>query len=204
MIVNQTGEQIRFFPRKVLSHRLPAIPAGLEVDDLDLESRTRNSLRQIISSARLASLDELRYLTVGQILLTNGLGAKCLIDLLTSLEGVAVYGDQANRRGKNGNHSAPRPVLDRRLSEGAARLKEIPGARLIRLDDPRLGKHLRELFRFAASIEGDCKLTLQSSLLDLANQIASRPCDLANLATISDHIRTLRRTAGLLSRLPLE
>ena len=204
VIVKETGEQIRSFPRKVLSRRLPAIPAGIEVDDLDLEPRTRNRLQQIMSNTRLASLDELKYLTVGQILCTDGLGAKCLVDLLTSLEGIAVYRDQINVESENGNHPAPKLGLDRRLSKEVARLREIPDAGLIRLDDPRLGKHLREVFRFAASIEDACKLTPQSTLLDLASHLASRPYDPANSATFRGHIRTLRRTVGLLSRLPLE
>ncbi len=204
LIVKQTGEQIRSFPRKVLSRRLPALPAGIEVDDLDLEPRTRNRLQQMMSNARLASLDELRYLTVGQILCTDGLGAKCLVDLLTSLEGIAVYRDQTNVRKENGDHPAPKPLLDRRLSREAARLREIHDARIIRLDDPRLGKHLRQVFRFAASIEGDCKLTPQSTLLDLANRIASRPYDPANPVAFRGQMKTLRRYVGLMSRLPLE
>lgn len=204
VIVRQTGEQIRSFPRKVLSRRLPSIPAGIGVDDLDLEPRTRNRLQQMMSNARLAGLDELRYLTVGQILRTHGLGAKCLVDLLTSLEGIAVYRDQISVQKESGDHPALKPVPDRRLSKEATRLRVLPDARLIRLDDPRLGKHLRELFRFAVSIETDCKLTPQSTLLELANHIASRPYDPANAVTLRGQIRTLRRTVGLLSRLPLE
>jgi len=203
-IVKQTGEQIRSFPRQVLSRRLPTIPAGVEVDDLDLESRTRNCLQLMMSNARLAGLDELRNLTVGQILQTTGLGAKCLVDLLTSLEGIAVYRDQIDVQKKIGNEPARRPVPDHGLFEEAGKLKDIPGAQLIRLDDPRLGKHIRELFRFAASIQGDFKLTLQSSLLDLADHIASRPHDPGSSVAICGHIRTLRKTAGLLSHLPLE
>jgi hypothetical protein len=205
VIVKQTGEQIRSFPRKVLSRRLPAIPAGIEVDDLDLESRTRNRLQQMMSNAQLVSLDKLKYLTVGQILCTDGLGAKCLVDLLTSLEGIAVGGDQINVQKKKGTHVTPILLLDRRLSREATRLRELPDAGLIRLDDPRLAKHLREVFRFAASIiENACKLTPQSTLVDLANSIATRPYDPVNAVTFRGQIQTLRRHIGLLSRLPLE
>ena len=205
VIVKQTGEQIRSFPRKVLSRRLPAIPAGIEVDDLDLESRTRNRLQQMMSNAQLVSLDKLKYLTVGQILCTDGLGAKCLVDLLTSLEGIAVGGDQINVQKEKGTHAAPIPPLDRRLSREATRLRELPDAGLIRLDDPRLAKHLREVFRFAASIVEDArKLTPQSTLVDLANRVATRPCDPANAVAFRGQIQTLRRHIGLLPRLPLE
>ncbi len=204
VIVKQTGEQIRSFPRKVLSRRLPAIPAGIGVEDLDLESRTRNRLQQMMSSARLAGLDELKYLTVGHILHTEGLGAKCLVDLLTSLEGIAVFEDQTNVQKENGSHPGPKPSLDRGLSEEANRLRGIPDAGLIRLDDPRLGKHLRELFRFAASLENDPKLTSQDTLVELANRMASRPYDPANPVAFRGNMRTLRRYLGLMSRQPLE
>jgi hypothetical protein len=204
VIVQQTSEQIRSLPRKVLSRHLPAIPAGIEVDDLDLEPRTRNRLQQMMSNARLASLDELQNLTVGQILCTDGLGAKCLVDLLTSLEGMAVYRDQVNVQKDSGNHPAPKPLLEHRLSVEANRLKGMPDTVLIRLDDPRLGKYLREAFRFAASIENERKLTSQDTLVDLAIRIASRPYDPANPLAFSGHIRTLRRNVALMSRLPLE
>jgi hypothetical protein len=202
--VKQTGEQIRSFPRTVLSRRLPAIPAGIEVDDLDLEPRTRNRLQQMMSNARLASLNELRYLTVGQILCTDGLGAKCLVDLLTSLEGIAVCGDQISVRKEKGDYRAPMPLLDRRLSREVTRLKEVPHAGSIRLNDPRLGKYFRKVFRFATSIENDLKLTSQDTILDMANRIASRPYDPANPVVFRGHMQALRRYVGLMSRLPLE
>jgi hypothetical protein len=94
MIVRQTSAQVRLFPRKILTRPLPVIPSSIQFDDLELESRTRNCLQQIMSNASLARLEQLRSLTVEQLLHASGFGAKCLVDLLTSLEGVAVYRDQ--------------------------------------------------------------------------------------------------------------
>lgn len=204
MIVRQTSAQLRSLPQEVLTRRLPVVPPGIQLDDLDLEPRTRNCLQQIMSSASLERLDELRNVTIGQILRTNGFGARCLVDLLTSLEGVAVAYGQLEVADKSRDHNAWNLQLNDRLTNEAARLKQMPNARSIRLDDPRLARCLREMLRSSASIGNGAPLSTQDTIVDVADRIANRTCDPDNPSALSDRIRALRRYIALLSRTPLE
>lgn len=204
MIVRQTSAQVRLFPREILNRPLPVIPSGIQFDDLELESRTRNCLQQIMSNASLTRLEELRGLTVEQLLHAGGFGAKCLVDLLTSLEGVAVYRDQIEVVEDNGNHLAQSLLPERRFAREAACLRNVPSARSIRLDDPRLAKYVREVFRYAISIENAELLNSQNTIRDLADRIAKRSGGHAGTVALSAQIRTVRRYIAFLSRLPLE
>src|ERR1700676_3712952 len=94
MIVQRTSLRIRSLPEKILTRQLPVIPRGVELDDLDLEGRTRNCLKQMMWNEGVARLDGVKDLTIGRILHTSGFGARCLVDLLTSLEGVAIGKNQ--------------------------------------------------------------------------------------------------------------
>jgi hypothetical protein len=204
VIVRQTSAQLRSLPKEVLTRPLPVVPQGIQLDDLDLEPRTRHCLQQIMASASLARLDELSKVTIGQILRTNGFGARCLVDLLSSLEGVAVASGQTEIEGKSRNQGAPNLQLDERLTNEAAHLRQIPHARSIRLDDPRLAKCLREVMRYAASIDRGAPPKTQDTIVDVADRIANRTCDPPNPTALRDRIRVLRRYIVLLSRRYLE
>lgn len=204
IIVSRTSAQLRLFPREILDRPLPVIPSGMQFDDLELESRTRNRLQQVMSSAGLARLEGLKGLTVEQLLHASGFGAKCLVDLLTSLEGVAVCWNQVQVTENNGNRVAQTLPPDPHLAKEAARLRHMPNARSIRLDDPRLWRYLREVFRFAISIEHAEPLNARNTIWDLADRIAKCSGGNPGSAALSAQIRTLRGQMAFLSGLPLE
>ncbi len=63
--------------------RIPAIPRGMTLADLELESRTLNCL----AAAGIAERPQLlQSMTIGELLALRGFGAKSLLDLLTALE----------------------------------------------------------------------------------------------------------------------
>jgi len=63
--------------------RLPALPRGMGLDELQLEVRTR---RCLVAAGIADQPQRLRQMTIGQLLQLRGFGAKSLVDLLTSLE----------------------------------------------------------------------------------------------------------------------
>jgi hypothetical protein len=206
-IVRQTSLQIGSFPKKILTRRLPMIPPGVELDDLDLEPRTRNRLKQMMWNAGVARLDGLKQLTIERILNTSGFGARCLVDLLTSLEGVAIGNDQINivdTEDKKHELDEPTVHLDGCLTQEATRLRQVPNAKSVRLDDPRLARYFREIFRYASAMGNGTPLNTQATVADMADRIANRRCDPLNSMALSEQIRALRKHIAAASRVPLE
>ena len=205
MIVRHICAHVQSLPPSVLAQSLPVIPASLQLDDLELESRTRNCLQQMMSNAGLARLEDLGSLTVGQILPTSGFGAKGLVDLLTSLEGVTLYSPppflaDAGEADRDSREFGWALLLMKELE----RLRTTPRANSIRLDDPRLGRYLRAIFRYAASLPEERQLSPQDTVLDLASRLAMHRSDPPNAAVLCGQIHALRKQIGLLSRLTLE
>jgi hypothetical protein len=204
VIVRRLTAQMYCLPRKTLTRQLPEISSSICPHDLELESRTRNRLLQMMSNAGLKGLEELQKLTIGQILETSGFGPKCLVDLLSSLEAVSIYASWTNKdRGKLTAHLS-RVRLKSRLTLEAARLKELQDAALIRLDDPRLARHLRPAFRLPISLGNGGQPNNWDSLLDLADRMASRGCDCSDLSALCSQLRTLRTYLTSLSGATLE
>ncbi len=112
--------------RDILSLRLPAVPAGLRLDDLNLENRTYNCLRRV-GMARDAR--RLGQMTVGDLMDLPAFGAKCLVDVLTAVEAF----------------TGRRRQIDAELAEQVERLAALSGASAIYFSDPRLGRLLRTL-----------------------------------------------------------
>jgi len=110
----------------ILERRLPKPPPGMRLDELRLENRTYGCLHRAGYGRRSEGLGGL---TVGQLLAIKGFGAKCLVDLLTSLE------NRVSREGR----------LDKRLTAAARALANIPQAQGIQFTDPRLGGLLRAM-----------------------------------------------------------
>ncbi|MHB1037671.1 MAG: DNA-directed RNA polymerase subunit alpha C-terminal domain-containing protein [Pirellulales bacterium] len=115
------------------NRRLPDLPEGLNIEDLDLEPRTFNSLKRAGWDRRLGDLGGA---TVAELLRTKAFGARCLVDLLTVLE---TYLGRETR-------------LDEHLTLDAERLGRIRHAQTIHRDDPRLGASLREFGGEAATV----------------------------------------------------
>src|SRR2546425_61269 len=65
---------------------IPPPPEGLALEDLHLDQRTYNCLRRLLLEGQLAKVADLGQKTIGDLLSIEGFGAKCLVDLLTSLE----------------------------------------------------------------------------------------------------------------------
>ncbi|MDY0168708.1 MAG: DNA-directed RNA polymerase subunit alpha C-terminal domain-containing protein [Thermoguttaceae bacterium] len=112
--------------RDIQQIQTPALPAGLSLEDVNLENRTYNSLRR----AGLArNVQQIGNMTLGDLMDIPAFGAKCLVDLLTALETLA----------------GRRQQIDVELVEQAGRLAELPGALSIQFNDPRLGRLLRAM-----------------------------------------------------------
>jgi hypothetical protein len=204
MIVRRLTAQMRSIPRKVLIRHLPVISSSVHSHDLELESRTRNRLLQVMSNAGLTGLEELKKLTIGQILETTGFGPKSLVDLLSSLEAVSLSADWTNLDRENLTAYAAGPLLNCHLTLEAARLREVPDAALIRLDDPRLARHLPPVFRLPVSSANGGQSNNRDSLLDLADRIASRRSDSPDSAALCSQLGTLRTHLRYLSQAALE
>jgi hypothetical protein len=81
-VVRAVGRAARM-PMPIGDRRLPPIPQGMKLADLDLEVRTVNCL---VSAGIHERPQDLRAITIEGILGLRGFWVKCLVDLLTSLE----------------------------------------------------------------------------------------------------------------------
>jgi hypothetical protein len=83
-VVRAVGRAARM-PMPIGDRRLPPIPRGMKLADLDLEMRTVNCL---VAAGIHERPQDLRTLSIEGILGLRGFWVKCLVDLLTSLEHV--------------------------------------------------------------------------------------------------------------------
>jgi len=114
------------YSRSVHERRLPTPPKSMRLEDLRLENRTYNCLQREGFGKRP---EDLGKRTVGELLSIKAFGAKCLVDLLTSLETLVA------REGK----------LDEKLTAEAEALGSMSEACQIHFSDPRLGGLLRDI-----------------------------------------------------------
>src|SRR5579864_7868083 len=56
----------RSLPREVLNRQLPAVHEGLELENLELEPRTRKCIRRIIRNGIAKHPSDLKNMTIGQ------------------------------------------------------------------------------------------------------------------------------------------
>lgn len=122
LIVSRVNVSV--YNRTVQERCLPKPPKAMRLEDLQLENRTYNCLRREGFGKRF---EELSKHTIGELLAIKAFGAKCLVDLLSSLETLAA------REGK----------LDAKLTEEAEALGAMPEITQIHFSDPRLGALLR-------------------------------------------------------------
>ena len=98
-VVRAVGRAARM-PMPIGDQRLPPIPQGVKLTDLDLEIRTLNCL---VSAGIHQRPQDLRAMTIEGILGLRGFWVKCLVDLLTSLEYVTDHPEvRRSLRGKAG------------------------------------------------------------------------------------------------------
>jgi hypothetical protein len=86
VVVETVRRAINALPMNIQRRLIPAPPEGMTLEDLHLEQRTYNCLRRLLLEGRLAKVSDLGRKTIGDLLGIEGFGAKCLVDLLTSLE----------------------------------------------------------------------------------------------------------------------
>jgi len=87
-LIEHVRKKIPLFPEAVKKRRLPQVPEGTPVEALEIEPRTYNCLCKMQQFGLLKDAHDLGSKTIGQLLTLGGFGAKCLVDLLTSLETV--------------------------------------------------------------------------------------------------------------------
>jgi hypothetical protein len=161
------------YNRAVQQRRLPKPPKGVRLEDLRLENRTHNCLRREGFGKRP---EELARYTIGQLLSIKAFGAKCLVDLLSSLETLVA------REGR----------LDEKLTAEARLLGGIPEAAEIHFSDPRLGKLLRATDSTANTVG------------ELVDHILSRHLDPPDPFRLYEQVCEVRRGVSQLIHLPLE
>jgi hypothetical protein len=159
--------------RVIQQRHLPKPPRFLRLEDLRLENRTCNCLRRQGFGKRL---EDLGNRTVGEMLSIRAFGAKCLIDLLSSLETLA------SREG----------TLDRKLTAEAEALGAIPEALPIHFSDPRLGPLLR-----ATDTEAN-------TVGELVQHVLKRRVDPPDPLRFHQQVGVVRRTIEELSQRTLE
>jgi len=157
----------------IRQRHLPKPPKDMRLEDLRLENRTHNCLVREGFGKRP---QDLRKLTVGDLLAIKAFGAKCLVDLLTSLE------TRVAREGK----------LDDKLTAEAEALGKLPEVAEIQFTDPRLGDVLREI-----DTESD-------TVAEAVDRLVKRRIDPPDPRGVGERIHFVRDKIRELGDLPLE
>jgi len=173
--------------RKVFQFRhFPRPPAGTDLSSLRLESRTR---RCLVREGFDLRPDALGNHTIGDILSLRAFGPRCLVDLLCALEAPqrdgALHGDALPL---GDSQVAP----SEQLTAEAARLAELPDAKLVRSDDPRFAGLMR-----AVDVEA-------RSALELAQRLLARSEDPLDSGYLAQQVRQLRERIAGMAALTLE
>jgi sigma-70-like protein len=158
--------------RAVRERKFPAPPKGMRLQDLALENRTYNCL---VREGLGARFEDIGNYTIGDLLALKAFGAKCLLDLLSSLETTMA-------RSKS---------LDAALTREAETLGRMPEAALVHFSDPRLGALLR-------SIDKDA-----DTLADLAGNIIRRRVDPPDPVALTRQIGEVRQQIQKLRQMHL-
>lgn len=171
MIISRVN--VSGYNRVIQNRSIPRPPRGVRLEDLRLENRTYNCLRREGFAKRP---EDLGKQTIGDLLSIKAFGAKCLVDLLSSLETLV------SREGK----------LDEELTAQARALGEIPEAAPIHFSDPRLGEMLR-----ATDAEAN-------TVGELVNHVVRRRLDPPDPLRLYEQICHVRTRIQELTQLSLE
>ena len=166
--VNVSGDS-----RKVKKIAIPKLPKGVRLENIRLENRTHNCLNRAGFAKHPENLSEQ---TIGQLMKIKAFGAKCLVDLLCSIETLI------DRKGN----------LDETLSSVAQKLGKIKHASSIHFSDPRLGPILR-------AIDSN-----SNTIGELVNRVLHRRFDPANPALLAKQIAEVCNRLSTLPNLSLE
>jgi hypothetical protein len=160
--------------------RLPAIPTSIKLADLELETRTYNSLRKNGHSRNLSGMANI---SIGDVWRWKGFGVRCLVDLLTSIEGHAGDGQQQNG-------PPERVTMDPRLARIVRRIQRIPGISAITRHDLRFGKFVQAISPGAARLDEALQRVSSESVVQADGAI--------------DRLQSLRKALMSASKLTLE
>ena len=90
VVVRQVQGRLNSAPRPLMTRKLPRLPEEVELETLELEQRTYNALRRqqgwFSSTLKRKRWWFLSARTIKQVVGLRGIGARSLVDLLTSLE----------------------------------------------------------------------------------------------------------------------
>jgi hypothetical protein len=124
--------------RNLLTIPIPSPPAGVKLEDLELQPRTFNCL----SKARLRMpFNRLGAYRISDLRDIRGFGVRCLLDLLTALEGIGAAGVEDD----DGTDAAA-------VIRAAKRMRSHSYADAVLRDDLRLGEYVRALSPKAATL----------------------------------------------------
>ncbi|NQU22970.1 MAG: hypothetical protein HQ567_16965 [Candidatus Nealsonbacteria bacterium] len=171
MIVTRAGAASH--NETILQRHLPRPPDGMRLEDLRLENRTHNCLAREGLDRHPKRLGEL---TVAELFSFKAFGAKCLVDLLSSLE------TRVAREGK----------LDKQLTAAAKALGKMTDAHEIQFTDPRLGRLLRAMD------------TESNTVGEMVQRFIARRLDPPDPVRLGQQIGELRTRIRQLSDMPLE
>ncbi len=158
--------------RAVRERKLPTPPKGMRLQDLALENRTYNCLAR---EGLAGHFEDIGKYSIGDLLALKAFGAKCLLDLLSSLETAMARSES----------------LDAELTQEAVALGRLPEASLVHFSDPRLGAMLR-------SIDSEA-----DTLGDMAARIIRRRVDPPDPAALARQISEIRCRIDELSQMNL-
>jgi Bacterial RNA polymerase, alpha chain C terminal domain len=91
-LVNRVRVALYLLPEYLQNQALPRLPKDIQLEQLQLMQRTYNCLHKMQFLGRLQEVRDLGDVTIGEVLSIGGFGAKCLVDLLTSMETVFAHG----------------------------------------------------------------------------------------------------------------
>jgi len=172
-LAGRMGRLVRYRP-------FPRPPAGVCLEDLRIENRTRRCLAQEGFGEDLQKLGDH---TIGDIQSMHSFGPRCLIDLLSALES-----PRSSRRKTKSTLSR----LSELLSSKARRLAALPEAAMVRADDPRFSALMR-------AVDADAR-----TAADLAERLLARSQDPPKAALVVRQVRQLSDRIEAKSRLTLE
>lgn len=193
-VVHHVRSALHSFPRSILDRRVPSLPDEVGLDALEVEWRTHNCLS---NRGLLKDPATLGSQTIGNLLGIPGFGAKSLVDLLTSLEGLICHllsWSRAIECSLSGTMPQPhlKSEFDHRLTAKAKELQRVSYAEKIHRDDPRLGHLILEIDIGAKGVE------------DLANRLVFRRQNPPYPDKMLEKLGQLHSQIQSLSRMKLE
>jgi Bacterial RNA polymerase, alpha chain C terminal domain/Sigma-70, region 4 len=167
-------------PHEMRERCLPKLPDELNIDPLELKTRTYNCLEK---AGFIPRPSKLSGRTLRSILKLPNFGKDSLMDLLIWLQPFI---------GRTEREPIADPDEAQALATEAKQLEQMPGSELISGDDPRLGKLVRSIVPNA------------ENAMDAAEQLLRGSYRRSAPRAVTNQIRSFREEVSALSRMKLE